>query len=121
LLWFSLKLNYNTRFFFICYYVYFIWLFLLFNNLVIGYQIPKLSYKNKNGVWVAAPDVIQGKRTIDIIPSGYDSISGAVEAYCGGYSVPQRATVDGIRISGPESKVVQTIYPCNPQFPLHCE
>ncbi|ABP66344.1 hypothetical protein Csac_0725 [Caldicellulosiruptor saccharolyticus DSM 8903] len=90
-------------------------------NTVIGYQIPKLSYKNKNGVWVAAPDVIQGKRTIDIIPSGYDSISGAVEAYCGGYSVPQRATVDGIRISGPESKVVQTIYPCNPQFPLHCE
>ena len=88
---------------------------------VIGYQMPKLYYKNNNGVWVLAPSVIQGKRTINAVPSGFDSINGAIEAYFGGYPIPQRATVDGIRISGPESKVVHTIYPYKPQFPLHCE
>lgn len=86
----------------------------------VGYQIPKFIYENSNGDWVLTPKVVQGKRSITAKPSGYDSILNAVVAY-NSSSVPVHAAVGRIRISGPESKIVQYIYPCYPQFPDHCE
>lgn len=90
-------------------------------NTVVGYQIPTVEYKNSSGTWtkVPVPDVIQGKRTIEIVPDGYNDTLSAIIAYNSGRTV--HAAVERIKISGPESKTVQYIYPCYPQFPIHCE
>lgn len=86
----------------------------------VGYQIPTFAYKNSNGTFVMTPKVIQGNRTINATPTGYGRLDNAVMGYNAGGG-PRKITVGNIRISGPESNTVQTIYPCNPQFPDHCE
>ena len=87
----------------------------------VGYQLPQFSYKKTNGTWVIVPEMIQGTRTIYSTPNYYNSTSIAVSAY---NSVPGGALqncVSYVQISGPESKSVQTIHPCFPSFPIHCE
>lgn len=87
---------------------------------VVAYNIPTFNYRTINGSWGLSPQIIQGNRNIYCTPSGYDSISMAVEAYRSSGSLVRNA-VSNIQISGPESQSIQTIWPCYPNFPAQCE
>lgn len=87
---------------------------------VVAYNIPTFNYKLSSGGWALSPQVIQGSSSIYCTPSGYDSISAAVNAYRSSGSLVRNA-VSNIQISGPESQSIQTIWPCYPSFPDHCE
>lgn len=80
----------------------------------VGYQYPTFSYSGG----AAKPNVIQGNRTINSTPSGYNSNLNAVKAYTDPYAV-RRAYVGSVKITGIESKSVSTIYPVCPEFPAH--
>lgn len=80
----------------------------------IGYQYPTFTYSGGT----VKPNVIQGSRTINSTPIGYDSNLNAVKAYTDVYA-PTRAYNDTVKITGLESKTVSNIYPVCPQFPLH--
>jgi len=88
---------------------------------VVGYTIPTFNYKSSNGYWYLTPKLVQGNRTIYGTPNGYDSYVEAIFAYNSIGGGPRHRAISSITISGPESKTVQVIYPCYPQFPLHCE
>ena len=77
-----------------------------------GMTFPRLKTETEVGY---------NKRTIYATPSGYDSNSAAVNAYKTVSGGPVHNAVSNIQISGPESKNVQTIWPCYPIFPLQCE
>lgn len=81
---------------------------------VVGYQIPKFV---ASGITVQ-PNVIQGNRTRNLVPNGYNSNLNAVKAYTDIFA-PTRAYVDKVKITGMESKVTSEIYPICPQFPPH--
>ena len=66
----------------------------------------------------AKPNVIQGSRTINSTPSGYNSNLNAVKVYIGTSSATG-AYVSSVTITGIESKSVAKIYPTCPQFPAH--
>lgn len=87
----------------------------------VGYQIPQFSYKKTNGTWVLTPQIIQDSRNINSTPSYYNSTDIAVSAHNSGSGSALQNCVSYVQISGPESKSVQTIYPCYPSFPIHCE
>ena len=48
-------------------------------------------------------------------PSRYANIADAVDAYNGLYPCPVQNEVYNIKISGPESKNVEVMWPCNPK------
>ena len=73
-----------------------------------------------SGAWTIYPALTSGTKTLLHTPSYYNSVSRAVEAYRNSSSINYDA-ISSIQISGPESKIVQVIYPCYPQFPLECE
>lgn len=87
----------------------------------VGYNIPKFSYKNSSGSWVLTPQIVQDNKTISLTPTDYDNNYTALASYNSGTPGPYTAEVGSIVISSPESKSVQTIYPCCPNFPLGCE
>ena len=87
----------------------------------VGYNIPTFNYEQSNGTWGISPEIIQGTRTIENVPTGYDSMEVAIAAYNTVSGGPVRNVVSNIQISGPESKSVETIWPCCPNFPLQCE
>ena len=77
----------------------------------VGYQYPEFVYSGGS----AKPNIIQGNRTINSTPSGYNSNLNAVKAYTGA-STLSRAYVSSVTITGIESKTVSKIYPVCPQF-----
>lgn len=89
----------------------------------VGYLAAIDSWRqNGSGAWVLYPYIKSSSKYLEHIPSGYNDTFKAVWAYInvsGGSAYHD--CVDKIKISGPESKSVQTIYPCYPQFPLQCE
>ncbi len=80
---------------------------------VVGYQYPTFVYSGGN----VAPTVIQGSRTIESIPVGYDSNDYAIEAYLNGPT--RKACISSVKITGIETKAVATISPVVPEFPAH--
>ena len=90
------------------------------NKTVVGYDIPSFTYKS-GSTWLMEPDVVQGKHTIESVPSGYDDNSVALAAYTSVSGGPVHRAVSYVKISGPESNTVQKISPCYPNFPVHCE
>ncbi|WP_143482950.1 hypothetical protein [Pseudoflavonifractor sp. An85] len=78
----------------------------------VGYQYPTFRYSGGS----VQPNIIQGQRTINSIPTGYNSNANAVKAYLDPYA-PTRAFVGRIKITGLESKSISTISPACPQFP----
>lgn len=80
----------------------------------VGYQYPTFTYSGGS----AKPNVIQGNRTINSTPTGYNSNLNAVKAYTDPYAA-RRAYVGSVKITGLESKSVSTIYPVCPEFPAH--
>lgn len=80
----------------------------------VGYQYPTFTYSGGS----AKPNVIQGNRTINSTPSGYNSNLNAVKAYTDPYAA-KRAYVGSVKITGLESKSVSTISPVCPEFPAH--
>ena len=90
------------------------------NKTVVGYDIPTFTYKSGSS-WLMEPDVVQGKNTIESIPTGYDSNAVAIAAYTSVSGGPVHRAVSRVRISGPETNTVQNISVCYPQFPAHCE
>lgn len=89
----------------------------------VAYIVDVDSWRqNGTGTWVVYPDLEAGTRYLYHTPAYYNSTTQALWAYnnvTGGMAYHD--AVSDITISGPESKTVQTIYPCYPQFPLHCE
>ena len=77
--------------------------------------------QNSTGTWVPVPDKKTGTRYLFHTPANYYSNTKAIWAYLQGGTVAYKDTISKITISGPESKIVQTISPCNPNFPLQCE
>lgn len=78
----------------------------------IGYQYPTFNYAGE----AAKPNIIQGSRTINATPDGYNSTLNAVKAYANPYA-SKRAYVNSVKITGIESKTAATIYPTCPEFP----
>lgn len=76
--------------------------------------------QNGTGAWVVYPSMETGTRYLYHTPTYYNSTSAALWAY-NNVSGTYHDAISQITISGPESKTVQTIYPCYPQFPAHCE
>lgn len=88
----------------------------------VAYIVDVDSWRqNGTGAWVVYPNLESGTRYLYHTPSYYSSTSEAVNAYLNAIGGPWHAAISEIKISGPESKTVQSIYPCYPQFPLHCE
>jgi hypothetical protein len=78
--------------------------------------------QNGSGDWVVCPGLKASTRYLYHTPSNYNSTTQAIYAYVNSLGDgAQHDAVSSIIISGPESKTVQTIYPCYPQFPGHCE
>lgn len=84
----------------------------------VSYSIPNFCTEADGSLH---PKVVQGERMIYSTPSRYANIADAVDAYNGVYPCPILNEVYNIRISGPENKNVEVIYPCNPNSPLDCE
>ncbi|MFE7062001.1 hypothetical protein ACFVAD_07600 [Sutcliffiella sp. NPDC057660] len=78
----------------------------------IGYQYPTLVYSGGS----VSPNVVQGKRNLNLVPPGYDSGHNAVNAYVNVYA-PRRSTIDRITLTGLETKAISNIYPVSPMFP----
>lgn len=79
----------------------------------VGYQYPNFVYSGSS----VKPNIIQGNRTINSIPSGYNSNLNAVKAYNTPYG--KREFVKTVQITGLESKTVSKIYPICPESPFH--
>lgn len=88
----------------------------------IGYIVDVEKWRqNGTGTWVPVPAVKTGTRYLFHTPANYHSNTKAIWAYLQGGTVAYKDTISKITISGPESKIVQTISPCNPNFPMQCE
>ncbi|MCX7843000.1 MAG: hypothetical protein N2489_08000 [Clostridia bacterium] len=89
----------------------------------VGYLAAIESWRqNGSGTWVLYPCIKSSSKYLYHTPKDYNSTTKALWAYnnvIGGTAYHD--AISDITISGPESKTVQTIYPCYPQFPLHCE
>jgi len=90
-------------------------------NTEVGYQIPKFDYEISDGNWGLTPVVVQGNRSIELVPEGYNDNSIALSVYRSGEISPARTVVYRIQISGAENTDVEYIYPCCPNYPFHCE
>ncbi len=80
----------------------------------VGYQYKEFKFSGGT----AQPGIVQGNRTINSTPSGYNSNLNAVKSYTGSSS-SNRAYVNSVRLSGIESKSIAKIYPVCPQYPAH--
>ena len=78
----------------------------------VGYMFPSFVFSGGS----VTPNVIQGNRTINATPTGYDNIANAVQAYVNPYSASRNYLLY-VTITGLESKNVSTIYPICPEFP----
>ncbi len=76
----------------------------------IGYQYPQFIYSGGT----VEPNIIQGSRTINTTPDGYNSNLEAVKAYVKGIS--KKVWVENVKITGIETKSVSHIYPVCPEF-----
>jgi hypothetical protein len=86
----------------------------------IGYQIPRgSSYKTAGGQTVYFPSLDQQKQFVFVYPHPVVEESPSLYGYVHGKMVDAR--VSSVQLSGPESKSVQKIYPCYPNFPMQCE
>lgn len=80
----------------------------------VRYSIPKLEYrKNNNGQYISIPKVISDAKTIHSEPNKYHFVYDAVYAY-NNLGSPKKEMVEKIKISGPEYKTVEYIYPFCP-------
>ncbi len=82
----------------------------------VGWQYPVFEY---NGGTVVA-NGIQGNRTINLVPDGYDSGINAVNGYIDPYA-KSRATVSRIKLTGIETDLISYIYPVDPIFPAQID
>lgn len=80
----------------------------------VGYQYPAFTYTGGK----VEPNVIQGNCKINSVPTGYNSMYNAVEAYKN-INAQTRAYNTSVKITGLESKTVSYIYPVCPEFPVH--
>ncbi len=88
----------------------------------VGYMLSVDSWRqNGTGAWVKYPNIEHDDRTLYHTPSNYNNTTRALWAYNNVTGGPCQDAVYQITISGPESKTVQTISPCCPNFPLQCE
>ena len=85
------------------------------------YAIPIFDYSNNGGDPISTPDIISDRRYIYATPNQYDSTSVAIAGYLSTNGFPFQRMVSDIQISGPESISVETIWPCYPNYPIHCE
>lgn len=87
----------------------------------VAYIVDVDSWRpNGTGEWIVYPDLEADTRYLYHTPTYYNSTTRALWAY-NNVNGTYHDAISEITISGPESKKVQTIYPCYPQFPLHCE
>ena len=87
----------------------------------VGYIVDVDKWRqNGTGEWIVYPDLKTGTKYLYHTPNYYANTTRALWAYVNSGSTYHDA-VEDITISGPESKTVQKIYPCYPQFPDHCE
>ena len=77
--------------------------------------------QNGSGAWIPYPALTTGSRYLYHTPSNYYGTSQAIYAYLHPDAGASNSSISSITISGPESKTIQTIYPCYPSFPLGCE
>lgn len=87
---------------------------------VAGYQMPSFRYVDYDGTYIMAPELVQGQRSITVIPTDYDSISLAIASYNSGPTALQRC-VSKVRISGAEGQKVVEVNTICPSYPIHCE
>lgn len=78
----------------------------------VGYQYPTFIYSGGS----VKPNIIQGSRTINSTPEGYNSNLNAIKAFTDPYA-PRMAYVKKVQITGLEWEAVSSIYPPCPQFP----
>lgn len=84
----------------------------------VGWQWPSFSYVDEYGQSVLRPNVVQGNRTINQVPPGYDNTGLAVDAFVNP-SAQRKSVVNRVKYTGIEKKVLGYIYPVNPNGIAH--
>lgn len=84
----------------------------------VGWQWPTFTYVDEYGRQVLRPNIVQGSRTINQYPPGYDNTSLAVDAFLNP-SAQRKSVVNRVKYTGIEKKVLGYIYPVNPNSISH--
>lgn len=84
----------------------------------VGWQWPSFAYVDEYGQSVLRPNVVQGNRTINQVPQGYDNTGLAVDAFINP-SAQRKSVVNRVQYTGIEKKVLGYIYPVNPNGLAH--